>query len=123
MIHTDTMQHCSDPEHTVWEQILDPDGLALKFLRDEGSLHCLADNKDLDLLDAMTTFLRAANELGYSVLRSQRGQLLLQTETKDHGLLIDGKTAEVLGNYLAGKMVKMEDRMDMTIRILSPHHD
>lgn len=69
-----------------------------------------------DVLSDLAAFLDASAGLPLVVGRAASGEILLSVEPWSESLLLTGRTADVLSGYLDRKVVRMEDRFDMTVR-------
>ncbi|HUP44892.1 MAG TPA: hypothetical protein VM779_05205 [Thermoanaerobaculia bacterium] len=61
-------------------------------------------------------FLDSARDLPLSVYHSAAGELLITIDPWSETLLLTGRTADVLSAYINNRIVRMEDRFDMTVR-------
>lgn len=100
----------------VWSNESEPDRehIARTFLQGERSLANIQD--DFALQSELDQFLASAGVEALLISRSEAGEILLTSPQADHGLLLTGRTAEVLSGYLSGDSVSIQDRMDMTVR-------
>lgn len=77
----------------------------LRFTRAEG-----------EVVSELEAFLEVSAGLSLVVRRAPSGEILLSVDPWSESLLLTGRTAEVLSGYLDRKVVRMEDRFDMTVR-------
>ncbi|HEU4521052.1 MAG TPA: hypothetical protein VFT12_03555 [Thermoanaerobaculia bacterium] len=61
-------------------------------------------------------FLDATEGFPLLVHRDGAGEVLVTSKPWSESLLLTGRTADVLCGYLDHKVVRMEDRFDMTVR-------
>ncbi len=103
-----------------WER--DPSADAGPIARDflAGELDLLRfTNGPADVIAELATFLDSAAGLSLSVDRAPTGEILISAGPWAESLLLDGRTADVLRAYLDREVVRMEDRLDMTVRGVS----
>ena len=100
---------------TAWEPEENPEAgeLALKFLDAEREMLRL-EQVQSPLSGTLVDFLEYASDV--AVARSARGELLVQAHDSANGLVLTGKTADVLRAYIDNEPVSTDDRADMTIR-------
>ena len=61
-------------------------------------------------------FLEATSGAPLVVHRSPTGEILVTARPWSESLLLTGRTADVLSAYIHNRVVRMEDRFDMTVR-------
>lgn len=106
-----------DADSVMWSPDENPEAVAIarRFLHGERDLLRLARATTTSVND-LQTFLDKTAELPVTLSRSSAGNLLLRAATVNESLLITGRTAEVLRSYIDDDPVRMEDRLDMTMR-------
>lgn len=100
-----------------WETEANPEAgdIARRFLAGERELLRLHASTGAPARD-LHEFLEAADEV-LVVRRAPGGEVLVAPQGDGPTLLVSGKTADVLRNYLDDRPVRMQDRFDMTQRL------
>lgn len=100
---------------TSWSHDSDSEAarVAIRFIDGERQLLELKQMEPA-LRRTLTDFLEHAGHV--EVARGVHGELLVQSSQSWDGLIVTGKTAEVLRAYIDHQPVSSHDRADMTIR-------
>jgi hypothetical protein len=100
-----------------WLPELNPDAseIARNFLTGEWDLMRLTLTSG-DIVNDLAAFLDTSAGLPLVVRRAASGEILISVDPWSESLLLTGRTADVLSSYLDQKIVRMEDRFDMTVR-------
>ena len=69
-----------------------------------------------EIVNELAAFLNASSGSSLVVRRAASGEILISVDPWSESLLLTGRTADVLSGYLDQKIVRMEDRFDMTLR-------
>ena len=110
-------RNSADIDSVKWLPDENPEAVAIarRFLHGERELLRLA-HATTTAVNELQTFLDTTAELPVTLSRSSAGNLLLRAATINESLMITGRTAEVLRSYIDDDPVRMEDRLDMTMR-------
>ncbi len=89
--------------------------IARDFLVGEYELMRFTRSGD-EIAHDLRAFLDASEGLPLVVRRAASGEILISVDPWAESLLLTGRTADVLAGYIDQKIVRMEDRFDMTVR-------
>ena|SRR5688572_2592174 len=105
------------PTRLHWWPDVNPDAgeIARNFLTAECELMRLTRTSG-DIANDLAAFLDASAGSLLVVRRAASGEILISVDPWSESLLLTGRTADVLSGYLDQKIVRMEDRFDMTVR-------
>ena len=109
-----------NPAHSqnhIWSLETNPDAgnIARNFLSGELDLLRFTMPENPAARD-LAEFLDAAAGAPLLVHRSVTGELLITARPWSESLFLTGRTADVLSAYIHNRIVRMEDRFDMTVR-------
>jgi len=105
------------PTRLHWWPDANPDAsdIARNFLTGEWELMRLTLTSG-DIVNDLAAFLDTSAGSPLAVRRAASGEILISVDPWSESLLLTGRTADVLSSYLDQKIVRMEDRFDMTVR-------
>jgi hypothetical protein len=105
------------PSRLHWWPDVNPDAceIARNFLTGECELMQLTHTSG-EIANDLAAFLDASRGSQLVVRRAASGEILISVDPWSESLLLTGRTADVLSGYLDQKIVRMEDRFDMTVR-------
>lgn len=106
--------HSSDA-HWQLDRSSEAGAIARTFLAGEYDLLQFTRTRHQMVTD-LGEFLEATKGLPLVVQRGDGGNVLVTARPRGESLLLTGRTADVLSGYLDEKIVRMEDRFDMTVR-------
>ena len=113
MIYRDAIH--SDDNHWVLDLNPEAGTIARAFLAGEYDLLTFTRTRS-PTTTALGEFLDATAGLPFIVQRNGAGDVLITARPFGETLLLTGRTADVLCGYLDERVVRMEDRFDMTVR-------